>query len=33
MKSLFENIQAVNELLNEREKTILLTDFDGTLTA
>src|SRR3972149_11195720 len=32
MKSLFENIQAVNELLNEREKTILLTDFDGTLT-
>src|SRR3990172_3967651 len=32
MKSLFENIKAVNEILNEREKTILLTDFDGTLT-
>ena len=32
MKYLFENIQTVNELLNAREKTILLTDFDGTLT-
>jgi trehalose-phosphatase len=29
---LFENIQTVDALLNAREKTILLTDFDGTLT-
>lgn len=32
MKYLFENIQTVDALLNAREKTILLTDFDGTLT-
>ena len=32
MKYLFENIQIVNELLRTREKVILLTDFDGTLT-
>ncbi len=32
MKYLFENIQTVNELFHAREKTILLTDFDGTLT-
>lgn len=32
MKYLFENIQTVDALLNAREKTVLLTDFDGTLT-
>src|SRR3990170_5413427 len=32
MKYLFENIQTVDALLKAREKTILLTDFDGTLT-
>ncbi|OHC11051.1 MAG: trehalose-phosphatase, partial [Planctomycetes bacterium RIFOXYB12_FULL_42_10] len=32
MKYLFENIQTVSELIHAREKTILLTDFDGTLT-
>jgi trehalose-phosphatase len=32
MKYLFENIQSVNELIHAREKTIILTDFDGTLT-
>ena len=32
MKYLFENIQAVNELLHARENVIILTDFDGTLT-
>jgi len=32
MKYLFGNIQTVDALLNAREKTILLTDFDGTLT-
>ncbi|MBI2469689.1 MAG: trehalose-phosphatase [Planctomycetes bacterium] len=32
MKYLFENIQAVNELLHAKKNVILLTDFDGTLT-
>ena len=32
MKYLFENLQTVNELLLAKEKVILLTDFDGTLT-
>lgn len=32
MKYLFDNIQAVNELLYTKENVILLTDFDGTLT-
>lgn len=32
MKYLFENIQSVNELIHAREKIIILTDFDGTLT-
>src|SRR4030067_2623908 len=32
MKYLFENIQTVDALIKAREKTILLTDFDGTLT-
>ncbi|MBI2555823.1 MAG: trehalose-phosphatase, partial [Planctomycetes bacterium] len=32
MKYLFDNIQTVSELIHAREKTILLTDFDGTLT-
>lgn len=32
MKYVFDNIQAVNEFLHAKEKVILLTDFDGTLT-
>ena len=32
MKYLFDNIQAVNELLHSKGNIILLTDFDGTLT-